>query len=410
MFSFKRLLGTEKIGIIDIWTYKIKVVICEVKWTNLKVLWYWEKRQEINDILHWEISNISWVSKSIKDALLKASKKAWAIPKNIILNIPSSHIIPELNEINYKRQQISRPIDMEELDNIISKTEEYSLKKAQNDILRKTWYSSVDVKLVTSSITKILIDWRQVTNPIWFTGENVNTTIMNIFTPSSKFNTVKSIWKALNKKIKYIIPSEFAIPKITEKTTFAFKDIIFLDIWSTKTRIIIQKEWSLIWFNILDIWIDDLIRKVSENYKQTRTEIIHNLNNNLYEEEKTAFLEVWKDWVFFAIKEISWTEKIPENLYVSWGWWVNTFIREYLTSETFSKSLYLKKPLKIINERVKYELMENIWECWINFWEYSWKELWTSIISLMIATSEIINLKEDIVINTLKKALEKIRI
>jgi cell division ATPase FtsA len=87
---------------------------------------------------------------------------------------------------------------------------------------------------------------------------------MNVFTPLSKYNMMKTIGKFLNKEVEYIIPNEIAIPKIVEKTSYANNDVLFLDFGNTRTRVIYQKSGSIEGFEIIEIGLNDLLKKIKE--------------------------------------------------------------------------------------------------------------------------------------------------
>gem|GEM_PF-6421967 len=82
------------------------------------------------------------------------------------MNIPSNKINTITSRVDYERKKQDSPISIPELDTIIYKTEFANLEKAKKEIEEKTGYIDTDLKLVTSSITKILIDGLQVSNPV----------------------------------------------------------------------------------------------------------------------------------------------------------------------------------------------------------------------------------------------------
>lgn len=405
MFLLKKLLPARKIAIINIWTFKVKVTICEIKWDCFKVIWYSEKRQDKNNFEHWEISNISSVCESIKTTLQKACKWICSEPREIVINYPSSFCFPEINEINYKRQKISSTIQDDEFTKIIEKAEEFSLKKAQRDIFKKTGFSDIDQKLIYSSINEITLDWWRINNPIWERWENVKVNILNIFSSQSKFNIIKSIWKILNKKILFIIPNETAIPKISN----LHKNSIFVDFWNSKTRIIISEWWKNIWFNILDIWIEHLISQISSKYWKTRQEVISWFDSDSFAEEKSIFLETWIEWVKIAIKDLNIGKVTPSEMVLSWWWWKNLFVQKTITSKSFWRNIWTNEEIKIINKEIKNSLPDLIKKNNIEINTFFSENINFNVLSQIIATKEMINTKNDIVIETLKKVLEKIR-
>lgn len=403
MSFIDKLLPTKKIAVVDIWTYQVKAAICEQKDGDFNIIGYWEKRQEINDIIHWEIWDIEWVCETIESALIKASLDSEINPKDIIINIPTQSIISEINKINYKREDKNSLINLRELDEIIWKVENISLEKAKKSIQEKTWYQDIDMKLIVSSITKISIDWQQVTNPIDFTWENISISTLNIFIPLSKYNLIQTIWTYLNKNIVSIVPLEFSIPKLAEYTSLSYEDVIFIDIWNTKTTIIVQKSGSIVWFNRIDIWTWDLIKIIAEKNSDMTANIIKKLDDNKnYIEEKKAFFELWKEWFLIALSDILWEDTIPYKLFISWGW-NNSFMKEYLENISLNSEQIksIKEKFIVIDNKILNELSyikNDILKDKTNI----------NLLSQVICAKEIISMKKDPVREILKKVIKRI--
>lgn len=398
-----KILDKKTFSVIDIWSYKVKTLICELKNWEISVLWYWEKRQEITDVIHWEIWNIEWVCNTISDSISKASKQAWINPKDIIINIPSSSITSTSNKINYSRNSPNEEITIDELDYIIWKIESKAISNSLNKLRKTTWYTDVDIKLITSSITQIIIESSRVSNPIWFTWKNITVEVLNIFIPQSKHNTINTIANYLNKNILSIIPLEFSIPKILDRTEYSLQNILFLDIWSTKTRIIVQKQWSIIWFNRMNIWMNDLIKEISSKYNIIWSEVINNINDIKYEKERKEFLEIWIDWVILSLKDILKDDVIPNNIFLSW-WWDNKFLRDYLIWLKLSE--FGLKTLKNFN------FIDVDYEKSLNIKTQEWLKNKTNlnILTLALSWKEIINNTKKPITESLKKIIKKLDI
>jgi len=401
MSFIQKLISWKKVLIIDIWTYKIKIALCEFKNNTVQILDLVSKKQESKNILSWEIADIYWVSETILFLFKKLLQKN-NLPKDIVINIPTSSIISIWKNINYKREKKDEKIDFRELDNIIWKIEFQALEEAKKEIKQKTWYLDIDMKLITSSITNILIDNFKVSNPIWFTWKEINISTLNMFIPYSRYNIFESISWKIWKNILSIIPQEFCIPKMFEYTDYKEDDIIFIDIWSSKTSIIVQKKWVIIWNTRIEIWIQDLIQNIKSNTFDTTINIInllHKKDENI--EEKTNFLQVWTTWLIIWLKEILNSSLIPNKIFISW-WWDNLFIREYLKNIDLNEFwLHSTKPINFIEINFENEieiLSEN-------------KEIFDktniALLSMILQTKEIININKNPINDILKKFLEE---
>lgn len=402
MSFISRIIPSKKILVVDIWTYKVKVALCEYKNWEINLLSIAEKKQEASDIIWSEIANIEWVSNTVSQAISKAIKDHNFNPKDIIINIPTSTIVSCWEKINYSRDKKNEEIDVNELDYIIWKVEKKALDLAKKEITKKTWFYDVDMKLITSSITDIMIDDLKVSNPMWFTWSNVNISTINIFIPSSRYNIINTISNYLSKNILSIIPLEFSIPKLLRNSEYAYDDVLFIDIWNTKTSVIIQKKWVIIGFDRIEIWINDLIKNIKQKEKTTTIQIINTIDDNeKYLEEKQQFLSVWEAWLIISMKEILWNNiNIPNNVFLT-GWWDNNFLRNHIKNINLNEHmLHSVKPLDFIDIDFKNDLGIS-WD--IN--DLNKTNLW--ILSMILSAKDIVDTKNNQVFQILKNFLEK---
>ncbi len=401
MSFINKIIPSKKIILIDVWTYKVKTTLCEYKNHEITVVSYAEKRQENSDIIWSEIANIEWVSDTVEKTLDRLLKDSKLNPNDIIINIPTSTIISSWKTLNYTRENFNENITIEELDYIIAKAEKEALDEAKIEIQNKTGYSEVDMKLITSSITDINIDGFRVTNPIWFTWKNINLSVLNIFIPASRYNIINTIWNYLWKNILSIIPLEFSFPKILSWSDYAYDDVIFVDVWNTKSSLIIQKNWVIIWFDKINLWINDLIKSIKEKTWETTIEIIKNIQKeDKYQKEKKEFLEVFEEWFIITLKEILKSNLVPYKILLS-GWWDNNFLREHILKINLSKhTLHSIKPFSFINIDFEKDIKIN-WDKKV----FDKTNIW--LLSMIIASKEIVQYKNNPILSIIRNFLDK---
>ncbi len=401
MSFINKIIPSKKVILIDVGTYKIKVALCEYKNNEINILSYAEKKQEASDIIWSEIANIEWVSNTTALTLNKLLKDKNINPNDIIINIPTSTIVSSGKNLTYTRQTSDDNITIEELDYIIAKAEKEALEEARVQIYNKTGYCEVDMKLITSSITDIKIDSFKVTNPLWFTGKNINLSLLNIFIPASRYNIINAIAGYLWKNILSIIPLEFSLPKVLSSWDYAYDDILFIDIGNTKSSLIIQKTGIIIWFDKINLWMNDLIKSIKEKTWETTIEIIKNIqDNSKYLQEKKEFLSVWEAGFIISIKEILKANLVPYKILLSWGW-DNNFVREYISKiELSTYTLHSLKPFSFISidfeKDIKINGDKKIFDK-TNIW----------LLSMIIASKEIIQYKNNPILAIIKNFLEK---
>lgn len=401
MSFIHKLIPSKKVLIIDVGTYKVKTALCEYKNNEVHLLWYAEKRQDNAHIIGSEIASIEWVSESIEVATHKLLKKHNINPHDMIINIPTSSIISSKKDITYSRTAPNENITLNELDFIIGKAERESLADAKNEIKNKTGYSEVDMKLITSSIVSMSIDDFKVSNPIWFTGKEISISILNIFIPASRYNILTTIGNYLGKNILSIIPLEFALPKVLGNSDFAYDDVIFIDIGNTKSSLIVQKNWVISGFDKIDIGINDLVKSIKEKTWETNIEIINKLQKDSeYSEEKRDFLSVWEEWFILTLKEILKSNLIPYKILLSWGG-DNNFLREHIKNIDLNKyGLHALRNFTFIQIDFEKDI-PIIWDKKV-FDKTSY-----GIVSMILASRDIVNYKNNPVLSIIRNFLDK---
>ncbi len=402
MYFIKKFIDPKNILVIEIWTYKVKIACCQYKNNEITVLWYAEQRQEQTNIIAWEIASIEWVWESINACLEKLYKEIEVIPKEIIINIASNLVFSFATKLNYTRGSKNDKIDISELDNIIWKIEKQALKKAKLQINKQTWYNDVDTKLITSTITDLQIDWLKVVNPIWFVWENVELSVLNVFIPASRYNILTSLARNLSKKIDSIIPVEISIPKLFEKSNYAFEDVLFINVWFNKTSFILQKKWVIMWFSKIDIWINELIKYIKSKHSQITTiEILKKLDDeNSFIEEKKQFLSIWEEWLYISLKDLLPNILIPTNICML-GEWNYNFLKNWLNPETLAKNnMHCIKKFNFIENEFEYKDLIKGKTDFI-------KNNNLSLVSMILAWNEISSQKTNIVVKIINNFLKK---
>ena len=130
----KTEITSQKLAIIDIWSYKIRVAICKIKNCDIELVGYWEKRQDISNTLSGEIVNLEWVCDDIKIAIEKAEKDAGIKIQDIIIGTPFSEVYFSAKKINYIRSFPERDIDKKELSDIVTTVQNKAIKIYMKDI------------------------------------------------------------------------------------------------------------------------------------------------------------------------------------------------------------------------------------------------------------------------------------
>ncbi len=385
----QKKIAPKIIWIIDIWSYKIRVWICKIFNNELNLIWYWEKRQNTDDIVMHEFVNLEWICENINAAIDKAENDSGTKIHDIIINIPFEEIFFETSKINHIRSNPKVEITKQELTQIMEDVETQALKKHYKHIRSTSGYTKKDIRLIIWGISEIKIDKEKSKKLLKLSPKEINISLLNIFIPEAKYETIQTIWRVLGKNIKKIIPTEFAITKLFKKK----QDVVVIDLWSTQTSIIVKKDNKIVWVKKYAFGIDSLIKKIRQNYNRTKIEIIKTIDQNIYELEKKEFLEIFENILVISLEEILWETLCPSDFFMI-GWWSNKFLRDYLTHTNLNQyNLKVAKDISFITPTIEY--FDNIDSSKSNL----------NIYAMMMSTLSFIKKEKDPIEESLKNAL-----
>lgn len=360
----KELLWIDNIAIIDIWSYKIKVALCNFRKDEIEIKSYTEKRQEQDIILNWEIKDLKSLCENTKIALKKVDPKNTV--KQIIINSVTPDIFISSSQVSYERKEIDLKIKKEEVFRIIKQKETECINIWVKNIKDKTPYHKEDLRLLLGNINSILIDWKKVMDIFWKTWKKIVLSITNIFIPNDKYEIIESIGKIINKEIISIIPEEYSITKLFDEK----KELVVINIWNKHTIISIKKKDNIVFSTKISIWMNDLFKKIKDKKLIPTEKIIKNLEID-FEAERKVFLEALKDCIIAWLQELSAWKICPHKFFLTWWWWKSDFIREYIKKIDFEWN-----HIKMLKE------VELIWSDF-NLDEEEVEKIWTDNVNLL---------------------------
>lgn len=326
----KKYITPQYLGIIDIGSYKVRVSACKFLNKKVTILGYTEKRQDTASFVNQECTNLAGLCEDINDTIKKLERESKVVLDKVVINFPFGELFVATKKINYKRSFPHTAISKEELEKIIRRAEEISLKKLSAEIYETSGIGKEEIELILSRINSFKIDNQNHDIVIGQEWENIRISVLNVFVPLSKHNLVNHIGNIIEKKILRTLPSEFCLIKLFEQ-----KNIMVINIGASQTSVSIKKEAELIGISKIGIWINDLLSKISENTRQTRMEVLKNINTHDYQKEKDNFLSIWTQALLIGIKEIIGNEICPNTVAIFWGGGNNDFIKNALLDLSF---------------------------------------------------------------------------
>ncbi len=385
-------LPSQIIAIVEVWSYRIKVCICEFQNDKVSILWYGEKRQSTSYFINGECRNLELLGTSIKDAISKTERQHNINVEKIVINYPFGELFFYNHKLSYKRDHESEVINKKELEKILTKTEKIVLQKCFKNIEKKSGFIETDMRLIISSILNLKIDkipYQRIVGQSW---RDVVVSLLNMFIPIDKSNNIKYIGDIIGKNITKIIPTEFSL-----RTIFKQKDIVIINIWAIYTSVTIKNEWKIIGISKVPIWINDLVTMIEWNHTHTRSRILRDIGTGTYTQKEQDFLDIWKQGLMVWISEILKEEVCPKNFYVLSDT-ETEFIEKSISLIDFPShgvKLVKKRNFVDINEKHIASNIENLDDF----------EISIEIAAMILELKNIIKKEKSLLVKTLKKAV-----
>lgn len=177
-----------------------------------------------------------------------AGAKLDTLPDDIILTFSPEVTIFDSVTTQYIRSDRDSMITMEEIDSMIKKIEYQSLERAREKSKKQYGILHDDIKLVSSTLTAISIDGKQVSNPLGFSGSNIRIRVLNVFAPASEFNIIRSILSSLGKRTISVVPTPLLFSKVIEQSEYALENNVSIDIGYMHTTIVLESKNEILSF------------------------------------------------------------------------------------------------------------------------------------------------------------------
>ena len=323
MWFEKKRIEWKRFALILIGSYKLRICIASFLNTKVRILGYYEKRQDTSLFSNGRCVNLPWLAANISEAINTLEKKLWIYIEEIICNYPFWEEHLSITHSNHPRKKVDKPIDIWELEWVVLSAEKICLVKWASEIEKLYGLKNSELDIILSRITKIEIDWKKTEKIIGKSWNDIKLQVLNITIPKNQHKTIQDLITYSDKKLWKIIPVEYAIWKL-----YPYKDIIIIDIGATQTSLSFKKSWTVQAIGKFPVWIHQLIELIAKNHSKTRSEILRDLTSHNYSLEKKYFTNIWGQAFGMSLAELLRWDICP-RYFALVGWWANnTFLRD----------------------------------------------------------------------------------
>lgn len=200
------------------------------------------QRQGLTHMQSGTVSDIDAVVANCARALGEAEAMAGLRPSAGVIGIAGELVKGTTSTGIVRRDDPVAPMTEDELGRIVEQVQQGALLDAE---LRIAWESGVerlDVRLVHAAVVELKIDGYPVSNPIGFTGAQVELAVFNAFAPMVHLGALQSVANQLGLELLGVIAEPYAVATCLDPGELGDAGAVFVDVGGGTTDVALVRH------------------------------------------------------------------------------------------------------------------------------------------------------------------------
>ena len=195
------------------------------------------QRQGLAHMQSGTVSDIDAVVANCRSAMDEAATMAGRRPVAAVIGIAGELVKGATSTLTTRRDEARRPMDEPELERLVKRAQDRALTEAEERIRWESGVDRLDVRLVHAAIVEMKIDGYPVSNPIGFTGAQVEIHLFNAFAPMVHLGALQSVANALELELLGVIAEPYAVATCLDPGELGDAGAVFIDIGGGTTDV-----------------------------------------------------------------------------------------------------------------------------------------------------------------------------
>jgi cell division protein FtsA len=195
------------------------------------------QRQGLAHMQSGTVSDIDGVVANCRAAMDEARAMAGMRPTAAVIGIAGELVKGTTSTLVTRRDEPRRPLDAAELERLVARAQDRALADAEERIRWESGVDRLDVRLVHAAIVEMTIDGYPVSNPIGFTGAQVEIQLFNAFAPMVHLGALQSVADALGLQLLGVIAEPYAVATCLDAGELGDAGAVFIDIGGGTTDV-----------------------------------------------------------------------------------------------------------------------------------------------------------------------------
>ena len=316
--------------VLDIGTDMVKVLIVRRNGSDGEILGVGREPQAPAAMSGGAIADLESVIQSCNRALEAAEDMAATVPGQVIVGVAGELIKGFSSTIAYPRDNPKSRIRSGEIQNMLQMVQRRALREAQHLLELERSYGELEARLVHSAITNVRVDGYPVTDPVGFTGKNLELTVFNTFAPMTHIDAIESVVRELDLELAAAVAQPYALARACANEDAWEQGAIFVDIGGGTTDVALIRDGGVEGTRMFNLGGRAFTRRLALafglSYEEAEARKLRHSEGLLTPEQHrqvsellSADAEVLLQGLALSLRELSRGERLPTNIYLCGG-------------------------------------------------------------------------------------------
>ncbi|MBA3689440.1 MAG: rod shape-determining protein [Chloroflexi bacterium] len=289
------------------------------------------QRQGLTHMQSGTVSDIDAVVANCSRALTEAREMAGLQATSAVIGIAGELVKGTTSNGAVRREAPHVPITEKELQQIVEQVQIEALADAERRIAWESGVERLDVRLVHAAVVELKIDGYPVSNPIGFTGAQLELSVFNAFAPMVHLGALQSVASQLGLKLLGVIAEPYAVATCLDPGELGDAGAVFVDIGGGTTDVALVRHGGVSGTKMLALggraFTKGLAERFALSFARAETLKLAAAEGELPEQVDRATLAealaedaaVWLGGVELMISDLAEGELLPGRVYLCGG-------------------------------------------------------------------------------------------
>ncbi len=282
-------------------------------------------RQGLAHMQSGTVSDIDAVVANCRAAMDEARAMAGRRPMAAVIGIAGELVKGATSSLTARRDNPRAPLEEAELERLVARAQQGALREAEERIRWESGVDRLDVRLVHAAIVEMTIDGYPVSNPIGFTGAQVELHLFNAFAPMVHLGALQSVANALELQLLGVIAEPYAVATCLDPGELSDAGAVFVDIGGGTTDVALVRGGGIAGTKMLALggraFTKGLAERLGVSFAEAEAAKLRSASEQS-PEVADALLEdarIWRSGVELMIGDLAGDELLPGRILLCGG-------------------------------------------------------------------------------------------